>query len=125
MSRFLAIAFGGALGALARYGVANYVAARVGTRFPAGTFVVNMSACVLIGFVLTLFARRPQLDPVWRFLVPVGFIGAYSTFSTLEWELFFNIEVGAALIAAGYAAASLAGGLVAVWLGVLLARLVL
>ena len=124
MSRFFAIAVGGALGALARYGVANYVAARAGARFPAGTFVVNMSACVLIGFVLTVLARRPQWDPVWRFLVPVGFIGAYSTFSTMEWELFFNLELGAGVIAAVYAAASLVGGLAAVWLGVALARLV-
>ena len=124
MLRFTAIAFGGALGSLARYGVANYVAGRLGTRFPTGTLVVNMSACVLIGFVLTTLARRPHLDPVWRYLVPVGFIGAYSTFSTLEWEVFFNIELGAKAIAAAYTAASLLGGLAAVWLGAALARLI-
>ena len=113
------------MGALARYGVSGLVTARAGSRFPAGTFVVNMSACILIGFVFTLLARRQGIDPFWRFLVPVGFIGAYSTFSTLEWEMFSSLETGATAIALVYAAASLAGGLGAVWLGVLLARLVL
>ena len=82
-----------------------------------------MTACVLIGFVLTLLARRPEIDPVWRYLVPVGFIGAYSTFSTFEWEIFFSLEAGAFAVASAYLVGSIVCGLAAVWLGAALARL--
>ena len=125
MSKFFAIAFGGALGALARYAVHSLVSHRLGNRFPYGTLVINITACFLIGFVLTWFARRPDLNHFWRFLVPVGFIGAYSTFSTFEWEVFVNLETGAFLPASLYVLGSLGCGLLAVWLGVVLARMTL
>ncbi len=116
--RLLAIAIGGALGALARYAVATLVNSRTGnSRFSWGTFLINTSACFLIGFVLTLFARRPELNPLWRYFIPIGFVGAYSTFSTFEWEIFFNLENGAAPIASLYLLSSLVCGLAAVGLG--------
>ena len=80
MQKYFLIAVGGALGSMARYWVGSMVASRMGTKFPYGTFVINITACVIIGFSLTLLARRVDINPVWRFLVPVGFIGAYSTF---------------------------------------------
>lgn len=123
MQKYVFIAIGGALGAIARYWVGAEVANRLGTKFPYGTFVINISACVIIGFSLTFLARRAELSPAWRFLIPVGFIGAYSTFSTYEWETFSSIRTGAFLMATLYAVSSLILGLVAVWGGIALAEM--
>jgi fluoride exporter len=123
LQKYLMIAIGGALGSLARYLVGFAVSSRMGTRFPYGTFVINLSACIIIGFSLTLMSQRTGMNPAWRFLIPVGFIGAYSTFSTFEWETFVSLQAGAYLIAALYISLSCLFGLLAVWLGALLARL--
>jgi CrcB protein len=95
----------------------------MGTKFPYGTFVINVTACVIIGFSLSFMARRANLNPGWRFLIPIGFIGAYSTFSTYEWETLSTIRSGAFAIAALYAVGSLILGLAAVWGGSLLAEI--
>jgi fluoride exporter len=123
LQKYLLIATGGALGSLARYWVGSIVSNRMGTRFPYGTFVINLTACLIIGFSLTWIGRRTEINPAWRFLIPIGFVGAYSTFSTFEWETFTNLQTGAFLIAALYVTLSFLLGLFAVWLGVLLARL--
>ena len=122
MQKYFFIALGGSLGSLARYWVGSTVAGRMGTRFPFGTFVINITACIIIGFSLAFLAKRTELNPAWRFLVPVGFIGAYSTFSTFEWETYSNLQAGAFLIAGLYVILSLLLGLVGVWFGVLIAR---
>ena len=124
MQKYLLIAIGGALGSIARYWVGSTVANRMGTRFPYGTFVINITACVIIGFSLTFLAKRVDLNPAWRFLIPVGFIGAYSTFSTYEWETLSTIRSGAFFIAALYAVGSLIVGLAAVWGGAAIAELI-
>ena len=125
MQKYLYIALGGALGSLARFWVGSVIASRMGTKFPYGTFVINISACIIIGFSLTYLGRHAGLNPAWRFLVPIGFVGAYSTFSTFEWEMFSNLQAGAFMIAISYVVFSFIFGLVGVWLGVVLARAVL
>ena len=122
MQKYLFIAVGGALGSLARFWVGSMVVNRLGTKFPYGTFVINMTACLLIGFSLAVMGRRAELNVAWRYLVPIGFIGAYSTFSTFEWETFANLQAGAFFVSALYVALSFFLGLVAVWCGVLAAR---
>jgi CrcB protein len=82
LQKYLLIAAGGALGSIARYWVGSTISSRMGMRFPYGTLVVNITACVLIGFSLTYLGRRADLSPAWRFFIHIGFIGAYSTFST-------------------------------------------
>ncbi len=124
MQKYLFIALGGALGSLARFWVGSTIAGRMGTRFPYGTFVINITACLIIGFSLTLLGRRTDLNPAWRFLIPIGFVGAYSTFSTFEWETFSSLQTGAFIIAALYVVLSFVLGLVGVWCGVLVARAV-
>ena len=124
MQKYLLIAAGGALGSMARYFVGSEIAERTSTRFFYGTFVVNMSACLLIGFFITLLGRHVELSPDWRYLIPVGFIGAYSTFSTFEWEMFTALETSAFLMCALYLSLSVLLGLVAVWLGAMIARAV-
>ncbi len=122
MTKYFFIALGGALGSLTRFWVGSTIANRMGTRFPYGTFLINITACLIIGFSLTFLGRRTEINPAWRFLIPIGFVGAYSTFSTFEWETFATLQTGAFLMAALYVALSLLLGLVAVWAGVLLAR---
>ena len=123
MQKYFLIAVGGALGSMARYWVGSMVANRMGTKFPYGTFVINITACGIIGFSLTLLARRADINPAWRFLVPVGFIGAYSTFSTYEWETLSTLRSGAFFLASLYAVSSLILGLAAVWGGSMLAEI--
>jgi CrcB protein len=122
LQKYLLIAAGGALGSVARYWVGSTIGGRMGTRFPYGTFVINMTACVIIGFSLTYLGKRAGLNPAWRFFIPVGFIGAYSTFSTYEWETLSTLRAGAFALASMYAIGSLVLGLAATWLGAVLAE---
>jgi CrcB protein len=123
LQKYLLIAIGGALGSIARYGVGSWAANRLGIRFPYGTLIVNVTACALIGFTMTFLGRHSDLSPAWRFLVPVGFIGAYSTFSTYEWETLVDLRAGAFGIAALYATGSFVAGLGATWAGSVLGDL--
>jgi CrcB protein len=122
LQKYLFVALGGALGSLARFWIGSAIGGRMGTRFPYGTFVINISACIIIGFVLTFMGSRTEINPAWRFLIPIGFVGAYSTFSTFEWEIFTTLQTGAFLTGASYVVLSLALGLAGVWCGVLIAR---
>jgi CrcB protein len=124
LQKYLYIAIGGALGSIARFWVGSSVASRMGIRFPYGTLIVNLTACVIIGFSMTYLGRRAELSPAWRFLIPIGFIGAYSTFSTYEWETLSNLRSGAFGIAALYAVGSFVLGLAAVWGGSALGELI-
>jgi CrcB protein len=78
---------------------------------------------VIIGFSLTYMGKRADLNPAWRFLIPVGFIGAYSTFSTYEWETLSTLRSGAFILACLYAVGSLILGLAATWGGAMLAEI--
>jgi len=123
LQRYLLIAIGGALGSVARYWVGSTVAERMGFKFPYGTLIVNLTACLVIGFSLTYLSRRADLNPAWRFLIPIGFVGAYSTFSTYEWETLSTMRSGAFALAAVYALGSLVLGLAATWAGAALGEL--
>jgi CrcB protein len=122
LQKYLLIAAGGALGSIARYWVGSTIAGRMGTRFPYGTLVINISACLIIGFSLTYLGKRAGLSPAWRYFIPIGFIGAYSTFSTYEWETLSTLRSGAFAIAGLYSTGSLILGLAATWLGAVLAE---
>jgi len=122
LQKYLLIAIGGGLGSIARYWVGSTISGRMGTRFPYGTFVINITACIIIGFALTYLGKRTGMDPAWRFLIAVGFIGAYSTFSTCEWETLSTLRSGAFALASLYAVGSLILGLAATWCGALLAE---
>jgi CrcB protein len=123
LQKYLLIAVGGALGSVARFWVGSTISGRIGTKFPYGTFVINITACVIIGFTLTYMGKRAGLNPAWRYLIPVGFIGAYSTFSTYEWETLSTLRSGAFAMGALYAVGSLILGLAAVWAGAVAADL--
>ena len=117
MQKYFFIALGGALGSIARYLVGTSVNNRLGLRFPYGTLVINITACVIIGFSLEILNRHANVNPALRYLIPIGFVGAYSTFSTFEWEIFSNLNSGAFWVAILYVVTSLVFGLIAVALG--------
>jgi CrcB protein len=120
--KYLWVALGGALGSLARYAVGLWIYERTGTRFPYGTFVINVSGCFIIGFALTVLDERMGLPPAWRLAIPIGFVGAYTTFSTFEYETLRLAQHGQALSGLLYVVLSVVLGYGAVWLGMTAAR---
>ena len=115
------IALGGAAGAIARYQLAAMIQARIPAGFPLGTFAVNVTGCFAIALFFSAAAARIAIAPGWRFLFPVGFVGAYTTFSTYGYETLRLLQLGQAAGAVTYLAASNVLGLCAVvagdWLG--------
>ena len=107
---------------MTRFFIGSLAAERFGMRFPVGTLVINITACFLIGFSVEFLNRHADINPAWRYLIPVGFIGAYSTFSTYEWEIWTDLTSGAFWVGLLYMGVSLAGGLIAVALGAAAAR---
>jgi CrcB protein len=119
--KYLVIGIGGFLGAIARYALGIYIGSRYGVRFPYGTFVVNMSGSFLVGLILTLLARTTAND-YWRYLLPIGFIGAYTTFSAFEYETLRALQDGQLMTGMLNVVLSVSLGLLAVWAGTLLGR---
>lgn len=124
MTKYLMVAIGGALGSILRFWVGTYISNRIATRFLAGTFVVNMTACFLIGFVVTVLAEKSSWNANWRYLIPIGFIGGYSTFSTFEYETFRVFQEGDFLIAGLNVILSVVVGFVSVWVGVITGKMI-
>jgi CrcB protein len=120
--RYLLVVLGGGTGALARYVAASAIMTRFGGKFPWGTLVINVTGSFLIGFLMTMLTERYELDPKWRLLLVVGFLGGYTTFSSFEWETFTSVREGAPWAGALNVLSSVMLGYVAVWLGVMLAR---
>jgi fluoride exporter len=116
------IALGGAAGAIARYQVAAMIQSRIPAGFPWGTFIVNITGCLVMGVATILLTERLVVHPNWRFLIPIGFIGAYTTFSTFELETFRAVTEGSWLIGAANVVGSVLAGYVALWIGVVLTR---
>ena len=116
----LLVAAGGALGAVARYLVALAFAQRLGVNWPWGTLFINVSGCVLISLFLGAGSARIAESNL-RYLLPIGFVGAYTTFSTYEYEMAGLMEVGAYARLAAYFVLSNGVGFAAVvggiWLG--------
>jgi fluoride exporter len=115
--RVIWIGVAGFFGTIARYGVEGWVATRARGAFPWGTFVVNVTGCFLLGFVFALLTERVVPHPHLRTAITIGFLGAYTTFSTFAFETTRLAEGGALLLAIGNAAASIGAGLVAVYAG--------
>jgi len=122
VKRFLVVGAGGFLGAMARYGVGLLVMQRWTRDFPLATLLINVSGSFLLGLFSTWATERASLDPALRLLVATGFVGAYTTFSTFEYETQRLAESGAHAWAFTNVIISVAAGYLAVHLGVTLAR---
>jgi fluoride exporter len=122
MMRFLAVGAGGFLGAIARYAVGLLVARFWSGEFPLATFLINVSGSFAIGLFTAMSAERLALDPVWRLLFATGFVGAYTTFSTFEYETNRLVLAGSTGWAIANVLASVVVGFLALRLGVALAR---
>lgn len=123
MNQILAIAAGGATGALARFWLANWVYDLLGRGFPHGTLFVNVTGSFLMGLLTELMLHRFPATPEYRATVLVGFLGAYTTFSTFSIETFNLFEQGETLKALLNIFFSVALCLAAVWFGVLWGRI--
>lgn len=113
----------GFVGAILRYLVSSAVAFAAPRNFPYGTLTVNVTGCFLLAAFLTLFRDRAAADGL-RLAVAVGFLGAYTTFSTFAHEIYDLGKAQRILAAVGYAALSLTLGLTAVWAGVRIANFI-
>jgi fluoride exporter len=122
LTRFLVVAAGGAAGAVARYAVTLIVAMFWKRDFPLATLLINVTGSFILGLFSTLAAERIGIDPMWRLLVATGFVGAYTTFSTFEYETERLAESGAIGWGVVNILTSVLVGFVAVRLGVSLAR---
>jgi CrcB protein len=116
------IGIGGFLGAISRYGVALWIGQRWGRNFPLGTFLINISGSFLIGLLMSLFTERFMVNPQWRLLLIVGFLGAYTTFSTFEYETGALVKDGEWLIAMLNVILSVSVGFIALKLGEVIAK---
>jgi len=122
MAKYVLVMVGGAFGSVARFTIGTLVSRFYSAVFPVGTFVVNVTGSFLIGLLMMLFLNRPAINPHWRLLLVTGVLGGYTTFSSFEWETLFVIRGGASLIAITYVLLSVILGLIAAWLGALLAN---
>lgn len=122
MVNILIIGIGGFLGAITRYGVALWVGQRWGRSFPLGTFLINISGSFLIGLLMSLFTERFMVNPQWRLMLVVGFLGAYTTFSTFEYETGALVNDGEWLLAMLNVLLSVIVGFIALKFGEIIAK---
>lgn len=118
----LAIACGGALGAVCRYLLGNIVSRTVMSGLPWGTFIINLSGAFFMGVLMTVIVERELLPAAWRLFLCVGLLGGFTTFSSFGYEALMLLVEGRLAAAMGYAGGSVVLGVLAAGLGVLCAR---
>ena len=118
----VAVALGGALGALARYGLDRVIERRSFAVFPWSTFTINATGCLLVGVVIAALVDRHHTPQWLRLGLAVGVLGGYTTFSTFAQETLDLLEEGNVGVALAYAAGSVSVGVAAVFFGMLIGR---
>jgi CrcB protein len=124
MQKVLLIGLAGLVGTLGRYALSGVVARRYGETFPAGTLVVNIVGCFLAGFLFYAMQERLNLNPTLRAVVMIGFLGGFTTFSAFGLQTFTLLRDGKLWFAALNMIGSNVLGLLMVWAGYALARVV-
>lgn len=114
---FIYIAFGGALGAISRYILSTWIYNKSQQIFPYGTLAVNIIGCFFLGVFYTLTLEKSVIAPQIRIMVTVGFLGAFTTFSTFSLETLNLVKENNISMALLYIGTSVILGLLAVWLG--------
>jgi len=123
MIQILSIAAGGAIGSVMRYAVSNGIYALLGRSFPYGTLVVNVVGSMLMGLLFVVLVDRMDVAPAWRLAILVGFLGAFTTFSTFSIETLNLIQAGEIIKAGTNVVISVSLCIVATWLGFRIGRL--
>jgi CrcB protein len=118
----LAVALGGALGAVSRYWLIAAVSNASNHRFPWGTLVVNVLGSLVIGVMYVLISERMVLSEQWRAVLIVGYLGAFTTFSTFSLDALLLLQEGFVLQALTYIVSSVVICLLCAWLGIVLMR---
>ncbi len=122
LSQAFVIMLGGSLGALMRFVVSGNITEKLGTSFPYGTLTVNVLGSFVMGFLAMFLVERMGLDPLLRLGIFVGFLGAFTTFSTFSMETMNLFEQGESVRALVNMFVSVAFSVLAVWLGVMLGK---
>lgn len=122
LEKILLISAGAVLGANARYWLGDWAAQKWGAAFPMGTMLINLTGSLALGFFMTLATERFLIDPRWRLLFAVGFLGAYTTFSTYTYESFNLVVKGQWLPGLLNLLGSAVLGILAVGIGVYLGK---
>ena len=125
MYTYLAIAFGGALGALSRYWITVSIERFYGTGFPLGTFMDNLLGSFLIGLLYILFAEKLSVADQWRPVIITGFLGAMTTFSTFSLDALLLFQQGHYNTALFYVLSSVMICIFAAYVGMQIARILL
>jgi fluoride exporter len=120
--KYLMVGIGGFLGSVLRFWLGSFIGGRLGARFPYGTFVINVTGSFLVGMTVTVLATKAHWSPNWRYLIPIGFIGGYTTFSTFEFETLRLAQDGQMLMAILNVTLSVVVGFVGVWAGAVAGR---
>jgi CrcB protein len=124
MAVILGVAAGGVIGVLSRYGIDTYVEQRSASAFPWATFLINVSGCLAVGFVIAALVDR-QRAPQWlRVGLVMGFCGGFTTFSTFAQEALDLLEDRDLALALATVGANVVLGIAAVWVGARLGRAV-
>ena len=118
----LLVALGGAIGSVARYLLTGAVHRFASPYFPYGTFVVNVSGCLLFGIIFALGEERFVIGPPLRAFLLIGVLGGFTTFSSFTFESFQLLRDGELLLASANAVGQLVVGLFAFWVGVTVVR---
>lgn len=119
----LSVAVGGALGAVSRYFLGNFISRIIGSALPYGTFVINIVGCFFMGLIMTMIIERGMLSVAWRLFLCVGFLGGFTTFSSFGYETLVLLQEERFASAMLYVGGSVFCGLAAATVGVTLARL--
>ncbi len=122
LAQVLAIAIGGALGAVGRFWCVSWVTSLVGKGFPWGTLAVNVIGSFMIGIMYVVIMSKLHLQPEYRAILVTGFLGAFTTFSTFSLEAFELLQKGALGHGLAYIGASVILCILAVWAGISLVR---
>jgi CrcB protein len=120
----IAIAIGAVPGALSRYYITEWCKKNFGTKFPYGTFFINISGCLVMGFFLTLNSEIKSFPVEVQLMLATGFLGAYTTFSTYGFDTLTLWRRGKVAASIFYWAGSAISGVISILIGVFMAQLV-
>ena len=119
---YLWVGVGGFAGANVRYVLGAWIGNRFGAGFPYGTLLINVTGSLLIGVILTLLTEQLIVDPLWRRLLIIGFLGGYTTFSSYSYEALALVEQGNWSRALSYILGTNILSLLACYMGIIMAR---